>query len=293
MNKTELLWLNQPLVSILMTAYNRELYISESIESVLSNKYKNWELIIVDDHSTDKTVDIAKSFALKDDRIKVFVNPKNLGDYPNRNKAASYARGKYLKYVDSDDLIYPFAILQMVYFMEQNPSAALGLCARTKEQESEAPYPMLLSPKEFYKLSFIEKRNLHIGSPVFSIIRRQEFENLNGFINARHYCDQEFWLRCAAHYPTIIMPSGMVWMRTNSDGHQERKIGDNTIIDIKRGNVSRYHSLSTHSQLSFVDKIKVRLSFNWKYIKFSAKYLIKSGIKRWVQVHKIYIQKAF
>ena len=86
----------QPLVSVLMTSYNRENYIAEAIESVLASTYKNFELIIVDDRSKDRTVEIARSYESKDDRVKVYINEKNLGDYPNRNKAASYAKGFYI-----------------------------------------------------------------------------------------------------------------------------------------------------------------------------------------------------
>src|SRR6476646_10196463 len=91
------------LVSVLMTAYNREKYIAEAVESVLASTYTNFELIVVDDGSTDNTVTIAKSFEARDYRIKLYINEKNLGDYPNRNKAAGYASGEYIVFVDSDD----------------------------------------------------------------------------------------------------------------------------------------------------------------------------------------------
>ena len=94
---------DSPLVSLLMTSYNREKYIGFAIESVLASTYTNWELIIVDDGSIDKTVEIAQQYEKKDGRIRFYRNEKNLGDYPNRNKAASYAGGKYIKYVDADD----------------------------------------------------------------------------------------------------------------------------------------------------------------------------------------------
>src|SRR5258708_39815278 len=96
---------SDPLVSILMTAYNREKYIAEAIESVLTSSYTNFELIIVDDCSTDNTLTIAKSYEKNDARIKVYLNEKNLKDYPNRNRAASHAKGKYIKYLDYDDKI--------------------------------------------------------------------------------------------------------------------------------------------------------------------------------------------
>ena len=67
-----------PLVSVLMTAYNREKYISAAIESVLESTYTNFELIIVDDGSTDRTIEIAKTFAVNDARIKVYINKPNV-----------------------------------------------------------------------------------------------------------------------------------------------------------------------------------------------------------------------
>ncbi|HEY4875342.1 MAG TPA: glycosyltransferase family 2 protein, partial [Puia sp.] len=112
-----------PLVSVLMTAYNREKYIAQAIESVLASSYKNFELIIVDDCSSDNTIEIAKKYQQQDSRIKVHVNEKNLGDYPNRNKAASYAKGKYLKYVDADDYIYPAGLELLIQMMAKFQNA--------------------------------------------------------------------------------------------------------------------------------------------------------------------------
>jgi glycosyltransferase involved in cell wall biosynthesis len=135
-------------VSILTTVYNREKYIAACIESVLASSYQNWELIIVDDVSSDTSVAIAQRYEQKDARIKVYVNDKNLGDYPNRNKAASYAKGKYLKYLDADDLIYPRCLEVMVQTMEQFPEAGLGISQKVAEDIK--PYPFLMDPKETF-----------------------------------------------------------------------------------------------------------------------------------------------
>src|SRR5688572_26575631 len=118
---------DRPLVSVLMTAYNREKYIAESIESVLRSTYIHFELIIVDDASKDRTVEIARSY--KDPRIQVYVNEKNLGDYPNRNRAASYASGKYIKYLDADDIIYYYGLGVMVEYIERFPKAGFALAS--------------------------------------------------------------------------------------------------------------------------------------------------------------------
>lgn len=118
--------MKKPLVSILTTCYNREKYLAECIESVTNSTFQDWEMIIVDDQSQDKSVRIAKTYASKDKRISVYVNDKNVGDYPNRNRAASYAKGKYLKYLDADDMLYKNTLEIMVENMEQFSEAALG-----------------------------------------------------------------------------------------------------------------------------------------------------------------------
>ena len=94
-----------PLVSVLMTAYNREAFIADAIASVLAQKFADFELVVVDDASRDRTVEIANDLAARDRRIRVYVNERNLGAYPNRNYAATLARGSLIKYHDSDDLI--------------------------------------------------------------------------------------------------------------------------------------------------------------------------------------------
>ena len=91
------------LVSIIMPSYNTANYISESINSVMNQTYKNWELIIVDDCSTDNTDEIVKKF-LKDKRIRYFKNNKNSGAAISRNKALREAKGRWIAFLDSDDL---------------------------------------------------------------------------------------------------------------------------------------------------------------------------------------------
>src|SRR5580700_5016235 len=91
----------QPKVSVVVTAYNREKYIAHAIESVLAQTFTDFELIVVDDCSRDNTAAIARSYE-SDPRVRVYVNERNLGQFPNRNRAATYARGEFLKPHDSD-----------------------------------------------------------------------------------------------------------------------------------------------------------------------------------------------
>src|SRR5688500_16961027 len=138
-----------PLISVLMTAFNREKFISEAIESVLASDYKNWELIISDDCSSDNTFSIALTYKRKDERIKVFRNEKNLGDYPNRNKAASYASGEYLMSVDSDDLLLPETMSKCVALFEQYPEASFGVFYPHNET-SEILTPIQIFERHFF-----------------------------------------------------------------------------------------------------------------------------------------------
>ena len=206
----------QPLVSVLMTAYNREKYIGEAIESVLASSYTNFELIIVDDNSKDATASIAKTYEAKDARIKVFVNEQNIGDYPNRNKAASYAKGKYLKYVDADDVIYPWGLSLLVEMMEQFPDAGWGLCSLG--QNNSRPFPFQLSPKEAY-LYHYKGPGLFHKAPLSSIIKKDVFYKINGFREIRMAGDFDMWHRLAQSYPVVLMPHGIVWYRKH--GEQE------------------------------------------------------------------------
>ena len=92
-----------PAVSVVMTAYNRADYIGASIESVLAQSFTDFELIVVDDQSTDGTVALVQRY-LGDPRVRLVVNERNLGDYPNRNHGSTFARGEFLSYHDSDDI---------------------------------------------------------------------------------------------------------------------------------------------------------------------------------------------
>ena len=208
-----------PLVSVLMTAYNREKYIAEAIESVIVSTYQNWELIIVDDCSKDKTIEIAKSYEAKDARIKVFVNEKNLGDYPNRNRAASYAKGKYLKYVDADDLVYPYGLEQLVFYMEQFPDAGYGLCSL--EQDDDRPYPFQLSSSEAFYRHYISKKWIFHKAPLSSIIKKEVFDKIRGFTGKRMLGDFEMWQLLSEKYPVVLMPHGIVWYRVHVEGEMQ------------------------------------------------------------------------
>jgi glycosyltransferase involved in cell wall biosynthesis len=200
-----------PLVSVLTTAYNREKYIAECIESVLASTFQDYEYVIVDDCSSDRSYAVALEYAKKDSRIRIYRNEKNLGDYPNRNRTAELACGKYLKYLDSDDVLYPHGLRVMANAITRFPEAGIALSQNTDENSC---YPVCLSPEEAYREHFF-RRDLFGRSPGSAIIKAAAFWQIGGFSGQRFVGDTELWLRLAARFPMVKMPRDLVWDRTH------------------------------------------------------------------------------
>ena len=118
----------KPDISIIMSVYNGETYLAEAIESVINQTFKNWELVIINDCSTDSTADILAQFAAKDARIKVHPNEVNLKLPTSLNKAISLCEGKYIARMDADDICLPDRFEKQFKFMEENGDVALSSC---------------------------------------------------------------------------------------------------------------------------------------------------------------------
>lgn len=201
-----------PAVSVLMTAYNRAAFIDAAIESVLGQTFTDFELIVVDDRSTDDTVARARAHAARDPRIRVEVNDRNLGDYPNRNRAALLARGRYLKYHDSDDVMYPHCLQAMVWALEAAPEAAVALSRGMAWQGTAAP--MRLTPRMTYQREFFGSRMFMCG-PGGALIRAEAFRESGGFEDHGAASDYVFWLTLCARQPVVLAPADLFWYRVH------------------------------------------------------------------------------
>ena len=201
-----------PIVSVLMTAYNREKYIAEAIESVLASIYQDFELIIVDDCSTDQTLEIARGYEKLDARIRVHVNEKNLGDYKNRNFAVSLSIYDYFTFVDSDDLIFPHTLETMASAIEEFPYHGAYIMTRNQD-----PYN-----SKSYSLSSIEALHDHFFVSGFletgllgTLFNKEIFYKLGGFSERRMTSDIDYFLRISLNAPIVRLPSKLGFWRSH------------------------------------------------------------------------------
>lgn len=209
-----------PLATIAMVAYNSERYISEAIESALSQSHENLELLICDDCSSDRTWTIIQSY--RDPRIRAIRNAVNIGEYPNRNQALKLARGEYLIFIDGDDILYPHGLEFMVRSLEAFPDAGLAMACPWSEKHV---YPLLMSPREVYLTGFL-------GQPMVAInfahllLRTASVRQVGGFNTRYSAGDMYIQYRIALEYPCLAISNGLAWWRRTPGQASERLLRD-------------------------------------------------------------------
>ncbi len=114
---------NIPEVSIVTANHNSEKFIVETIESVKNQTFKNWEMIIIDDNSSDKGVEVIEAYCLQDNRIKLLKNKTNLGPAKTRNRGLEITKGRYVCFLDSDDIWYEMFLETSLNFLQKNNEA--------------------------------------------------------------------------------------------------------------------------------------------------------------------------
>jgi glycosyltransferase involved in cell wall biosynthesis len=165
-----------PFVSILTPIYNGEKYLAECIESVLAQTFQNWEYIIVNNCSTDRSLVIAEHYARKDPRIRVLTNTTFVGVIENHNIAFGLIspQSKYCKVVSADDWITPDCVSRMVGLMETNPAIAIVGSYQRKGNEVQwkglSPNIEVFSGREVCRMALVEDRAI-FGPPTSSLYR--------------------------------------------------------------------------------------------------------------------------
>lgn len=179
---------SQPLVSVVTPVYNTEKYLAECIESVVRQTYDNWEYVVVNNCSTDRSLEIASHYAEKDVRIRIHNNKEFLDLLPNWNHAMRQIspQSKYCKVVHADDCLFPGCIERMVEVAESHPSVGIVGAYRLEDDKVSLdglPYPSTVTPGRNICRSRLLGGPYLFGSPSSLLIRSDLLRNRKNFYN--------------------------------------------------------------------------------------------------------------
>lgn len=226
------------LVSVCIPTFNGAKYIRECLDSVLAQEFTDFEVLIVDDQSSDETFSIAQEYATGDHRIRVIQNEHNLGLVGNWNRCIELAQGEWIKFVFQDDLIAPTCLEQML--AASKPDSSIICCRRnfiieTGVEESERQgYLKIQTIESFFpgitkisagdycevllKNATLNNESLNfVGEPTAVLLHRSVFYRF-GVFNPHliQICDLEFWTRIAIHKGIIYIPEILATFRVHA-----------------------------------------------------------------------------
>ena len=177
------------LVSIITPCYNSEKFLDECISSVLNQTYQNWEMLIVDDNSSDNSSILINSYSKKDERIKPLYLNDNIGAAMARNKAISKAKGKYLAFLDSDDVWLPKKLEIQTNFMKKNNYSFVFSSYSVISDDEKPNYTISVPEKITYKRYL---KNTIIGC-LTVMLDKEKFKKIE-MPNLRSSHDMALWL---------------------------------------------------------------------------------------------------
>ncbi|MDA7794265.1 glycosyltransferase family 2 protein [Flavobacteriales bacterium] len=178
------------LISIITPSYNSSLFIEECIRSVQKQSYTNWEMLIVDDCSKDNSLELIQSFADKDSRIKLIALSQNVGAAEARNKALIQAKGKYIAFLDSDDLWLPNKLMKQIDFMSKTSCAFSFTAYQPMSENGDQFFSIINVPAEINYHSYL--KNTIIGCLTVVIDKEQTGDFKMPNIRSSH--DMALWL---------------------------------------------------------------------------------------------------
>jgi len=217
-----------PLVSVVVPIFNAERFLSDAIESVLTQSYRNLELILVDDGSTDDSYQIAQRYADRDARVKLVRNDRNVGIVLTRNRAfdETSPAARYFAVLDSDDVCLPDRLLRQVDFMESHPEHALVGGNTLIIDEQGAEIGRRIYPSTHEALIAVITRYNPIAQPSV-MIRRTALEQVGRYDEHYSRCqDYDLWLRMAARFKIANLDAFTLKYRISATQGKRVKLRD-------------------------------------------------------------------
>ncbi len=204
----------KPLVTVLMPVYNASSYLAEAIESILEQTYRDFEFLIINDGSTDNSLEIINSY--KDERIRLINNEQNIKLIATLNNGIELAKGKYIARMDADDISLPERLEKQIQFMEGHPEVGLcGSYVRTIGLENNYDVHFASSHDEIKFNLFFDTHFPHPAAMLRkSILIENELRFEKEFIHAEDY---ELWNRMAQVTQLAIIPEILVHKRVHPE----------------------------------------------------------------------------
>ena len=245
-----------PEVSVLIPVYNVQKYVAEAIESILNQTYTDFELIVLDDCSTDNTSDIVKNFS--DPRIIYHHNNKNLGLAENLNVGLKMARGIFIARMDGDDISLPTRLEVQIDFLEKNPDIDLCSCGMKLFGAEDKIWIRDRNPEQVKITMMFYSAILHASS----IFRRESFEKHNLVYNPDAFPaeDYDLWSRAVFYCKMVNIPDILYKYRihanqvTRSDYNSDIKSREIQICYLKRAFPGLSETEITNIIESFIQK---------------------------------------
>jgi len=210
-----------PAVSVIIPTYNRGWILREAIDSVLAQDYTDYELIVVDDGSTDNTREILDSYG----RDLIVLQQPNQGISAARNRGIAESRAQLVAFLDSDDLWLPQKLTRQVAFFKSNPDALIGQTEETWVRNGVRVNPK----KRHHKLSgmiFEPSLALCLVSPSAVMIRKTLFDTVGLFDESLPACeDYDLWLRISCRYPVFLIDEPLIIKRGGHDDQLSKAAG--------------------------------------------------------------------
>lgn len=224
----------KPLISVCVPTFNGEQYLGECLDSLLAQTETDFELIVVDDQSTDETFDILKSYASRDPRIRIYRNDTNLGLVGNWNRCVELAQAEWIKFVFQDDFIAPRCLEKLL--ANARADRPLVVCHRdivfeSVPAETREYYERVLAtrslsvllggstyltPAQFCDIAVQHLGLNFVGEPTATLLHRSSFERFGKFNSGLvQLCDFEYWARVGMHAGLTFVPETLATFRVH------------------------------------------------------------------------------
>lgn len=211
------------LVSIITPTYNSEKYISETIQSVQNQTYKNWEMIIVDDASTDKTIEIIQNFMDDDPRIHLLCNFKNIGAAKTRNKAIEKISGHFMTFLDADDIWFPSFIENSIAKIKETNVGFVFSSYKRSNENLEFVYSDFIVPQKVNYFDILKTNSISCLT-AFIDVKKLGIKKMPDILKRQ---DMGLWLKYLKEIPFaigVLEPQAIYRIRENSLSRNKKKL---------------------------------------------------------------------